>query len=454
MTIQELREKLISNQADQKDLLDGKTKWDNTAFQTLQSTEKDLNEKLEVLLKAAAGTQQTAPVDPVTKVPIPTIPQPAQTSPGATSTGGVTGIGQNGEIVPGWYNDPNKGYKGAFVAGQVLVDQIKGNIYGPDVVSKEFGQYCSYLTGLEQTAGITTTLTNGIEIVPEMLTGIKEQAGARLMGLDLMIVESSAKGVIEYLKDEKTYQVGGLIASFTKEGAKLDTTRDEVDEGLLKLDALTVFSALTEEIMQDAPLLESRYIAKAPQVMRIKWWETILAGSGVNEPQGILGGGSTVTVTRSGASLIAFADLVNMEARYLAAGLSMGFYVVNQTGLPQLMTMSDTSGALIWKSSRNDGTTQNPIQGSLFGRPVIVSEDAETLGTSGDITLINPAGYLAVQQARGIAFATSPHFFFDTREMALRWDTRVGGMPYFKEAYTPRKGNLKLSNFVNLSTSV
>jgi HK97 family phage major capsid protein len=297
------------------------------------------------------------------------------------------------------------------------------------------------MTGFEQTSGVTSTLTNGLEIIPELMPGVKEQAGARLAGLDMMNIESSSRGVVEYWRDQQTYQVDGLVAAWTSEGATLSTTRDAINKGHLELDPLYVFAALTDEVMQDAPLLESRYIRKAPQTMRVEIWKQILSGDGVGKPKGILNGDSQVT----------YADLINMEARFINAGMTDGFYVANQTVLPQLLQIKDGSNAYIWKGNRNEGVTGNPIQGSLFGRPVVISEDAEALNTVGDFTLIDPAGYLAIQQQRGIAFATSPHFYFDTRKMALRWDTRFGGQPYFNAAYTPRKGGSTLSHFVNLA---
>jgi HK97 family phage major capsid protein len=424
-------------------MAEGVSTWDTEAFNALEAKQSELNKKIEVLTKQ--NYKAKSHVDPVQSVPAPIVTEAIQV-PHVT-------VGEQHGVTPGWVEDPKKGYKGEFVAGQIVQDLIKSTISGPDAASQEFGQYCSYLTGLEQTSGITSTLTNGIEIVPEVLSGVKEQAGARLAGLELMNKETTSKGIIEYYRDENTYQVDGLVAAWSSEGATLTTTRDPINKGHLELDPLYVFAALTQEIMQDAPLLESRYISKAPQVMMVEVWKQILSGNGVGRPLGILNGGSTVSVTRTTASRIKYEDVVNMEARYLGAGTTSGFYVCNQTVLPQLMQIQDVAGAYIWKNNNTEGIVgTGAISGFLLGRPVIVTEDCEALGTVGDFVLINPAGYLLAEQARGIAFATSPHFYFDTRKEALRWDSRVGGQPYFASAYTPRKGGSTLSNFVNVAS--
>ena len=437
--IEKLKEDLVSLEADQSALLEGT--WDQSAFDANQASIATINEKIEAVSKASykpTAVEQSAPVihEPVT--------------PNFDTSSHVTGIGEQGAIVPGWHADPKKGYKGEFVAGQIMQDLIAGSIHGPSQVSTEFGQYCSYLTGMEQTSGVTSTLTNGIEIVPELLPKVP-QYGPRVFGLEQMIKETSSKGIVEYYKNEQTYQVNGLIAAWSEEGETMTATRDGMTKGHLELDPLYVFASLTKEIQRDAPLLESRYIQKAPGVMQVAVWKEILSGNGVGRPLGILNGASTISTTRTTSSRIKFEDLALMEARFMAGGTTAGFYVCSQTVLPQLMQIVDGRGAYLWKSNANDGITGSAVSGFLFGRPVIISEDCETLGTSGDFVLIDPAGYLLVEQSRGVEYNTSPHFYFNTNKMALRWDTAIGGMPYFAAAYTPRKGST-LSFFVNVAT--
>lgn len=447
MTIEKLREDLTTVQADMKAMADGSCEWNTEAFDKYEQSVTDLNKQIEARLKANhnAKAVNVPAIDPVQNVPAPVV-EHSHVYQSEVELGAK----------PEWTKDVKgylqHAYGTEFVAGSIIRDHIKCAVEGPQAATQQYADYASYITGLDQTAGVTSTLTNGAEIVPQLMDGTKEQAGARLAGLDMMTMETTSSNILEYHRDEKTYQVDGLIAAWSSEGATMTATRDSITKGHMELHPLYVFASLTKQVQQDAPLLESRYLAKAPQVMRVAIWKEVLAGNGVGRPKGILNNGSTITVTRSGANLVAYADLLAIEARYLSMGETAGFYVASQTTIPQLGNLQDGAGALIFKPDRNLGISgSGPIQGTLFGRPLVLSEDAEVLGTKGDITLINPAGYLLAQQARGIEFATSPHFYFDTNKQALRWDAQIGGQGYFNTAYTPRKGST-LSNFVNLTT--
>ena len=442
MTIEQIREELVTVDNDIQQMANSTTEWNTETFDSLEANKLKLDKQLGALLKtkAAAASQEVVTIDPVQSVPAAIVAEPVH----------VYTAEQHG-ATPAWTEDPKFGYKGEFVAGQIIKDHINCSLKGPEAASTEYGQYSAFINNMEMTSGVTSTLTNGIEILPQLLPDTKIQAGARLAGLEMMEMQSTAQvGIIEYYRDEKTYQTDGLIAAWTSEGAQLSATRDAINKGQLQINPLYVFAALTEEIMNDAPRLESRYIMKAPETMQVELWIKILAGNGVGQPLGIKDGGSTISVARTTASRVKYEDLVNMEARFLAAGSTAGFYVCNQVVLPQLMQIQDVAGAYLWKAETTDGITGG-IAGRIFGRPVIISEDAEALNVAGDITLVDPRGYLLMQQSRGVSFATSPHFYFDTRKTALRFDTRVGGQPYFKTAYTPRKGGSTLSNFVNIA---
>jgi hypothetical protein len=87
------------------------------------------------------------------------------------------------------------------------------------------------------------------------------------------------------------------------------------------------------------------------------------------------------------------------------------------------------------------------------------SEHAQTLGTKGDVQLVNPFGYYAtVKQSGdggeglpGLEFAQSIHLYFDYNLTAFRWTFRLGGQPYLSAAISPAKGSNTKSHFVTLA---
>ena len=87
----------------------------------------------------------------------------------------------------------------------------------------------------------------------------------------------------------------------------------------------------------------------------------------------------------------------------------------------------------------------------VFGRPIEVIEHAATLGTVGDIALLDLNQYALVRKG-GIARASSIHLVFDQDETAFRWVMRVEGGSLWVAALTPYQGSDTQSPFITLAT--
>jgi hypothetical protein len=77
--------------------------------------------------------------------------------------------------------------------------------------------------------------------------------------------------------------------------------------------------------------------------------------------------------------------------------------------------------------------------GTLMGRPVVPIEFCSTLGTEGDIVLVDPDQYVMIDKG-DIQYATSIHVAFLTDEQAFRFIYRVDGQPVDDKPITPFKG--------------
>jgi HK97 family phage major capsid protein len=95
------------------------------------------------------------------------------------------------------------------------------------------------------------------------------------------------------------------------------------------------------------------------------------------------------------------------------------------------------------------GLSDTPFS-RLFNRPVIMSEHCATLGSEGDIQLLDLSAYLAITKGgiRGDS-SMSVRFLYDER--TFRWLFRVDGEPTWSSALTPLNGSNTLSPFVNLA---
>jgi len=97
-----------------------------------------------------------------------------------------------------------------------------------------------------------------------------------------------------------------------------------------------------------------------------------------------------------------------------------------------------------------NGLAGAPVR-TLKGRPLIPCEYCATLGTVGDIVLVDLSYYITALQG-GVQTASSIHLRFDYAETAFRTMTAIDGQPWLQSALTPFKGSNTLSPFISLAT--
>jgi hypothetical protein len=344
--------------------------------------------------------------------------------------------------------------------GELMADHISIELYGEirndnadNFRSKRYKHYCD-AQGIYHVAGTASTITDGLEVVADILPERKEYGKGN--GVDEVMAlfnpVSTARKELGFYINEDTYNVDGLVTQRIQEGQSLTEQRFSVKYRRFRLNKVGVFAKITEEDLQNVPLLQTRYANRAPATIEVQKVIDIISGSGIGEPVGITDDSNTskIVVPRSGgASTITYPDLGAMEKQYFRQN-GVGVYLCNQSSLGQLTELADTNGRLLWKPSLDQGVTNSIIHGTLNNRPLIVSEDCPALANEGALTLFNPAGYIFANHVSGIRFAESMHFFFDSDAMAMRWLSQYGGSPAFENAYEPRKGGEDLSHFVLL----
>ena len=89
--------------------------------------------------------------------------------------------------------------------------------------------------------------------------------------------------------------------------------------------------------------------------------------------------------------------------------------------------------------------------GTILGRPLIESEYAQTLGTVGDIMLLDFGQYQMIEKG-GVEAASSIHVRFVYDETCFRFVYRVDGQCKWNAALTPKNGSNDVSPFISLAT--
>lgn len=227
---------------------------------------------------------------------------------------------------------------------------------------------------------------------------------------------------------------------------KLRTTPRQV-----RLHELYVFAVSTDELMEDAPRLADRLTRKAGLAIQWKADDAIMWGDGVGMPLGFMESGALVTQAAENAQTAATVNATNvskMYSRLIAGSMRRARWFINSDVLPQLMTMSIANEPVWFPDSRS---FQDAPGGLLLGRPVIPTEHSQTVGTVGDILLIDPMGYYLARKRSGVKFDTSIHLYFDYGLQAFRWTFRLGGQPYLSAPISPAHGTNSKSHFIALA---
>lgn len=266
---------------------------------------------------------------------------------------------------------------------------------------------------------------------------------------------------ITFPVDESTawQSTGGIQAYWDGEGSTITQSKPQLKDVTIKLHRLTALVPMTEELLEDAPAMSSYVTSKAGEKLAFKVNDAIVNGTGAGQPLGIMNAPCKVQVSKIGsqvAATIHAKNIVTMWSRLPASSQRNAVWLVNQDCLPQIYQLG---------FAVTDGTTTNvgagalymgPGQlaagapsGTLLGRPIVVTEACQTLGTAGDIVLADLSRYLTVVKG-AMRADTSIHLWFDQNAVAFRFVMRLNGQPWLSSAIARKNGSNTLSHFITL----
>ena len=233
-----------------------------------------------------------------------------------------------------------------------------------------------------------------------------------------------------------------------------------------KITDLTGFSYLSRDLVMDN-FIAADQIVQNVFGMAMAWrkdWEFI-NGDGVGKPLGILKSAALLTIAnRANGNKIAWEDIAGMLALFHQSRIKNAMFIANQTTYTELLVMKNAAGNYVFNPNSSvtqatplsliDRTTSTGLkyaaQGTLAGFPIRFTEKLPTLGTSGDIMLIDPTQY-GVATRMGLEIGVSEHFAFDTDQIAYRFKIRNEGQPLWSGPYiSADSANTKFSPFIKL----
>jgi HK97 family phage major capsid protein len=250
---------------------------------------------------------------------------------------------------------------------------------------------------------------------------------------------------------------GGIQAYWTGEAQARTQSKPALQDVSDRAHSLDVLVPVTQELLEDAPALDSYLRRKAPEKLDFKLSYGLAWGGGVGMPLGWMNSPCLVTQAAEGAQTsqtINVANVTKMFGRMPLSSRRTGIWLIHPDAEQQLPQMVVGQMPVYMPPG---GLSQAPY-GTLLGRPVIPHQVCATIGSLGDIMFVDLNQYLALiktgggRDDNGFRSDVSMHLWFDQSMVAYKFNLRIGGQPWWSAAISPRSGSNTQSPFVTLAS--
>lgn len=252
------------------------------------------------------------------------------------------------------------------------------------------------------------------------------------------------------------WDAAGVIQAYWEgESAALVASKAKFGQASMRLHKLTALVPVTEEVLEDAPLLESWIRQNAPEAMMHKVNSALISGTGAGMPQGFLKSSFKKKITKEvgqAADTVVFENVNKMLGALLPSSIGKAVWLINPAVLPQLRLMKfGTNEYPVYLPAT--GISGAPY-GTLFGLPIMpMMGGLKQVGDEGDICLVDLSYIqtaMKVAGGMGIRADVSTHVYFDTDEVAFKFIMRMAGNCPFKTPVTNEAGDFVASGFITL----
>jgi len=243
---------------------------------------------------------------------------------------------------------------------------------------------------------------------------------------------------------------GGIQSYWLNEGGTKTASKPSFRQVELSLKKLIGMYYATDELLQDAPALGKEMSEAFGNEFGWMLDDSIMNGLGGGQPLGIMNSGALITVPAEagqGATTFIAENAEKMYARLLPQSLSRAAWFINQDVWPQLFQLHHAVGTGGVPLFVPQNSLANSPYSMLLGLPIIALEQAQTLGTSGDVVLAD-CYHMRLATKGGVDSASSIHVQFTTDETVVRFVLRVDARPDLASPLTPANGTNTLSPFI------
>lgn len=310
-------------------------------------------------------------------------------------------------------------------------------------------------------AGASTPVDGGYLIQKDVMTEMTDKSygdDAVLSRVRRFGCGANSDGLTMNLVDETSRasgsRWGGVQVYYGAEADAATATKPKFRQTKWDLKDVIGLMYATNRLLQDAGMLGAVFQEAFASELRFFCGDGVINHLGGGQILGILNSDALVTVakeTGQAAATIQYENINKMWSRMWARSRGNAVWLINQDCEPALDSMvipTGTGGVPVYLPA--GGLSQTRFA-SLKGAPVIPTEFNPTLGTVGDILLVDLSQYLLIDKG-GPQSDSSMHVRFINNEMTYRFLYRVDGRPLWNTVLTPAKGTNTLSPFVALAT--
>lgn len=426
--------------AEKRDLAEDEQSEMNKLFAAFDQTEQQIERRQRIedqkaKLAAPSGRQSE-----------PTIPQPQAAASGRHAA------------LPATPRNPAEVGQGGFknfgeFAMSVKMASRPGNTPDPRLIVNAPTTYGNEGAGVD----------GGFTVPPDYKKDIVVKIEAEDSIMSMTDEMTSDSNTLVFPLDETTpwQTTGGIQAYWEGEGKQFTQSKPALQNNTIRLNKLTALVPVTEELLDDASAMDTYLRRKAPEKIDFKITDAIFNGNGVGMPLGILNSPALVSVakeTSQPADTIVAENLMKMWSRCYAPSRGRAAWFYNQDIEQQIMSAAiaiknvagteNVGGLPVFIPA--GGLASSP-HAHLFGRPMIATQAAQTLGDKGDIILGDLKQYLTAKKTQGIRQEVSIHLWFDYDVVAFKFVIRIAGQPWFSAPISPKNGSNTLSPFVALA---
>jgi HK97 family phage major capsid protein len=253
---------------------------------------------------------------------------------------------------------------------------------------------------------------------------------------------------------------GGVQVYRRAEAGTVTATKPKLGNLEIRLEDLMGICYTTDRAMRDATSLGQLIQMAFASEFSFKVDDEIMRGTGSGQALGLLNSPAKIEQakeTSQVAATVVAENVLKMRARMPSRSRETSVWLINQEVEPQLPQMNIKIKNVAGSENVGGFGVYMPAGGvagmqfdTLFGKPVIPIEQAEALGTAGDIWHFDPTQYLLIRKG-AMETAESIHVRFLYGENTFRFTYRINGAPAWKSALTPYKGSATQSPYITLA---